>query len=40
MDDARVLDTLRFMGVDYGQGYYIGKPTPFSEYMKKYAANK
>lgn len=37
VEDAEVMNTLKGMGVDYGQGYYIGKPAPLSEDMKSVA---
>jgi EAL domain-containing protein (putative c-di-GMP-specific phosphodiesterase class I) len=30
VEDQRTLDELRSLGVDYAQGYYIGRPGPLT----------
>lgn len=31
VEDAQTLDVLRAMGVDFAQGYFIGRPSPVDE---------
>lgn len=33
VEDDKILEALREIGVDYGQGYGIGKPVPIREYL-------
>jgi EAL domain-containing protein (putative c-di-GMP-specific phosphodiesterase class I) len=35
VEDKVVFDKLQAMGLDYAQGYYLGKPIPIDEYMAK-----
>lgn len=33
VEDESVLAVLKELGVDYGQGYYLGKPEVISDFM-------
>lgn len=35
IENASVMDTLREMGVDYGQGWHLGRPEPIDEALAK-----
>lgn len=36
VENEKILNSLRFMGVDYGQGYQILRPVPFNEVLKQH----
>ena len=38
VEDAETLDALRRVGVDYAQGFYVGRPRPVSELLARRAA--
>jgi Amt family ammonium transporter len=37
VENDAVLETLRSLGVDYAQGYHIGRPRPLDEYPRPQA---
>jgi len=37
VEDDAIVDALRLIGVDYGQGYGIGKPMPMNDFLAAYA---
>ena len=37
VEDEAIVDALRVIGVDYAQGYGIGKPMPMSDFLAAYA---
>ncbi len=37
VEDQAIIDALRVIGVDYAQGYGIGKPMPMSDFLAAYA---
>ena len=37
VEDQSIVDALRVIGVDYAQGYGIGKPMPMSDFLAAYA---
>ena len=39
VDSDRVMRALREIGVDYAQGFYLGKPAPFEPRLKVAAAS-
>ena len=38
VEDEPILSRLRAIGVDYGQGYGLGKPMPFGEFLRQVSA--
>ena len=40
VENTKILDSLRDMGVDYGQGYQILRPTPLEEILKQHLYQK
>jgi diguanylate cyclase (GGDEF) domain len=36
VENERVLEVVKDLGIDYAQGYYLGKPEPLEEKLKKY----
>ncbi len=38
--DAETVDLLRRLGVDYGQGFHLGKPVPLKEFLDELATAK
>ncbi|MBI2380734.1 MAG: EAL domain-containing protein [Gammaproteobacteria bacterium] len=36
VEDAAVLDALRRLGIDYAQGYYIGRPQPLAQIAREF----
>jgi EAL domain-containing protein (putative c-di-GMP-specific phosphodiesterase class I) len=32
------LEVVKDLGIDYAQGYYLGKPEPLEEKLKKYVS--
>jgi diguanylate cyclase (GGDEF) domain len=36
VENEKVLEVVKDLGIDYAQGYYLGKPEPLEEKLKKY----
>lgn len=36
IETAEQLSALKTIGIDYGQGYYLGKPIPLTEWLKNH----
>jgi diguanylate cyclase (GGDEF)-like protein len=40
VENEEVLEVVKDLGIDYAQGYYLGKPEPLEEKLKKYVSKE
>ncbi|AHE96746.1 hypothetical protein THERU_01390 [Thermocrinis ruber] len=40
VEDEEVFEVVKDLGIDYAQGYYLGKPEPLEEKLKKYVSKE
>ncbi|WP_333784732.1 EAL domain-containing protein [Thermocrinis sp.] len=40
VEDDRILEVVKELGIDYAQGYYFGKPEPLEEKLKKFSSKE
>jgi EAL domain-containing protein (putative c-di-GMP-specific phosphodiesterase class I) len=38
VENEEVLEVVKDLGIDYAQGYYLGKPEPLEKKLKKYVS--